>query len=169
MSIWSQGVNDKSREVPVPKEGGRSGVAKSETLEEKPPVRDPFGRMEHAFQQLAKTQAQLEKLLLDVKQRERVRENSHVVKTWDTNAAPLTNSEGDKLDVATIFGGVPAHSLSVNSDGGGALQVNLNGCGWLDATTGDFFDNETIYTLAVRVTAGSAGTARLRLGARLEA
>lgn len=157
--------------LPTPSMGGRSGVTKIETPEDTSPepMKWTLDEVGKALLSLQRVEPLLRELLLDAKNRGQIRENSHYVFRLDTNSAPATNGEGHKLDVSTIFGGTPAHSLSVNANGGGNLQVNINNTGWLNVGTGDYFDNETILTLSVRVTTGAAGTAILRLGARIGA
>lgn len=153
----------------------RSGVAQIETMEESrddlvsvpdaiKQMRQALNGMTEDLSKLARIEPLFEQLMLRAAAM-RVRANSHRIFEFNTNAAPTTNDQGQKLDVRTIFGGEPGMTVSILSVGGGNLEVNINGEGWQSVLKGDFFDNETITEISVRVTTGAAGTARIRLGA----
>jgi hypothetical protein len=59
--------------------------------------------------------------------------------------------------------GFPAGRLVVHSVGGGALEVNVNGSGWVPVSAGMEFPDESIRSFVVRSTTPAAGTAVLRV------
>lgn len=161
-------------EIPGFNGRNRSGVAQIHTFEDEagrpPTLAEAIQEFRDAREDMARMQRIVpivEKALRDLSAGMQRRANSHHVLRLDTNSAPLTDDQGRKIDVPTVFGGEPGLSLRVVGVGGGNLEININGQGWLPVSAGDLYENETILTLAVRVTSGGAGTAILRLGAYL--
>lgn len=158
--------------IPTPAYGGRSGVARIETPEDKAP--EPFrftlDEVGRALIGLQRVEPLIREVLLDPKNRFRVRENSHQLLQIDTNAAPASNNQGLKLDVRTLFGGIPGSSLRVIGVGGAGttMQININGEGWMPVAAGTDFPNETINELEIRVTTAGAGIALVRIGCRID-
>lgn len=158
--------------IPSPASGGRSGVAKIETPEDKAP--EPFrftlDEVGKALLGLQRVEPMIRELLADPKNRFRVRENSHQLLRLDTNTAPVTDNQGVKLDVRTLFGGIPGSSLRVIGVGGAGstMEININGEGWMPVVAGTDFPNETINELQIRVTTPGAGIALVRLGCRID-
>lgn len=91
------------------------------------------------------------------------RENAHDVIEHDTSST----SESNPHDMVKKLG-APATSLTVLREGGGNLELSINGRPWFPVDEGDYLENETIETLRVRATAAATGTAKLRVGTRLE-
>lgn len=164
----------------------RAGVSRVETLGERLAAervaRSPAGTLtknghvskllrgwdsdEDKLARLAEIMPIMEQVLLGARRGMLVREDAHEVisRSTDTGSV-LLNSEGERFDMPTVFGGVPANSVRVVAVGGGNLQVNINGKGWLPVAAGDRYPDETIWTLRVRVTAAASGTAIVRIGA----
>ncbi len=147
----------------------RSGVTHPEAYEAPPePKPDPFGQLEAVLEDVARVRPLLERLLQDSRSRSRVRNNSHQLLPIDTAATmPASRDQGVPFDVVTIFG-APASKLEVLSVGGAGttMQLNVNGEGWFPAAANmPPLTDETIFTLAVRVTTPNVGTALIRLGA----
>jgi hypothetical protein len=159
--------------VPTPANGGRSGVAKIETPGDPAPEPriwslDDVGK---ALFGLQRVEPLIRELLLDPKNRFQVRENSHQLLRLDTDTgAPATNVQGMKIDVRTLFGGVPGSSLRVIGVGGATttLEININGEGWMPVAAGTSFTQETLNELLIRVGTPGAGIALIRLGARID-
>lgn len=140
--------------------GDRSGVEK-DTLDDD--LQRPGPHFWAEVREALRILPVVERLLLRVADQPFKREGPHRVITGNTNAAPLTNAEGDLINVLAM-NGKPASSIFINSVGGGNLQININDEGWMDVADKDAFNNETIMRLHWRVTAGASGTARIRLG-----
>lgn len=147
-----------SPKVPPASEGGRSGVAKSETRTD---------HFEGRVSALERVIPEMEQVLRKLGGQQVVRENRGMPLVLNTNAAPLTNAEGQGFDCTSLFGG-PGNSLAVFGVGGGTLEVNINGLGWFPVVRGDAWRDLWITSVRVRVTTGAAGTARLWLGAYVE-
>lgn len=164
----------------------RSGVGQAQTLAERMSAeraeRGPLGRIaktdrvaaalrgfedqEDKLVKLSEIVPLMQQLLLGMNRGALVRENaaSIVSRSTDTGS-DLLQAEGARFDMPTIFGGCPANSVRVVAVGGGSLQVNINGQGWLPVAAGDVYRDEVIWSLRVRVTTAAAGTAILRFGA----
>lgn len=111
----------------------------------------------------------LREILNDIRASQRIRETSLDVLEFNTNGAnadggdDVTQAQGVTINCVKRYG-APAHSLYVQSVGGGTLQFRIGAGKWLPVDAKDSFDNMTIGMLGIRVTAAAAGTARFAIG-----
>jgi len=102
--------------------------------------------------------------LLERMEKAFVRETSLEVLEEDTDTGSyLARGEGKRFDFVRSIGTV-ANSVLVQDDGGGTLQIRVNGSRWIPAAVADAFRNMRIKSIELRVTTAAAGTARVIVG-----
>lgn len=144
--------------IPAPSDGGRSGVATSETFEESTLDRRASALAEGIVERVL---GQMAAKYLDAITTRLVKDDAGQLLRVDTaTGSPALNAEGVLFDMRTVFGGVPASHVKPISVGAATMEMNINGLGWMPCTATPLaeFKDVLVWSLRIRVTV--AGTAQ---------
>lgn len=169
------GLFQQSRPIEAPKDGGRSGVGKSETMEERRAMTadERLALVEGRLLNTERILNALDQLLRDPMTSRLVRDNAHFVlripATASTDPRIGAGTEGERFDLRTMFGGTPASHVKPIFLGGGALEMNINNAGWIPCTANQVgeFSDDTIWDLRIRVTTTTTSEALIWVGGHI--